>query len=57
MLFRGAFPPNMPPMLGGILRIPTSNAVLDIGILANKLAIFTYIPIVAADLGSKKVCV
>ena len=39
MLFRGAFPPNMPPMLGGILRIPTSNAVLDIGILANKLAI------------------
>ena len=40
MLFTVTLPPDMPPILGGVLRIPTYNAVLDIGFLANKLAVF-----------------
>ena len=50
----------------GVLRIPSSNAIPDIGLSANKLAnvsdvsedvqVHTYIPTVGADLALKRLC-
>ena len=36
--FGGRCPPKCPNYFGGVLRIPTYNAVQDIGFSANKLA-------------------
>ena len=63
---RTAMPPHRPPLLGGVLRIPTLTEVLRSGILANILAMLseisdigegipTSIPIIGEDLAPKKV--